>query len=51
LPIDPLNKALADMSEKRTPSREAAEAFLKAHPEVWQAWLPKDVADKVAAGL
>jgi glycine betaine/proline transport system substrate-binding protein len=51
LPIEPLNKALADMSEKHTPPREAAEAFLKAHPQVWQAWVPKEVADKVAAGL
>ncbi|EPJ78256.1 ABC transporter substrate-binding protein [Pseudomonas sp. CFII68] len=51
LPIEPLNKALADMSEKRIPPREAAEAFLKAHPQVWQAWLPKEVADKVSAGL
>src|SRR3546814_6821911 len=37
LPIEPLNKALADMSEKHTPPREAAVAFLKAHPQVWQA--------------
>ncbi|MCX2545827.1 ABC transporter substrate-binding protein [Pseudomonas sp. COW5] len=50
-PIKDLNKALADMSEKHTPPREAAEAFMKAHPDVWQAWLPKDVADKVQAGL
>ncbi|TFH80819.1 ABC transporter substrate-binding protein [Pseudomonas kribbensis] len=50
-PIEDLNKALADMSEKHTPPRDAAEAFMKAHPDVWQAWLPKDVADKVQAGL
>jgi hypothetical protein len=47
-PIDPLNKALAEMSEKHTAPRQAAEAFMKAHPDVWKAWLPKDVADKVA---
>jgi len=51
LPIDPLNKALAEMSEKHTPPRQAAEAFLKSHPQVWQAWLPKEVADKVSASL
>ena len=51
LPIDPLNKALAEMSEKHTAPRQAAEAFMKAHPDVWKAWLPKDVADKVSAGL
>src|SRR5476649_1257984 len=51
LPIGPLNKALADMSEKHTAPREAAEAFMKAHPDVWQAWVAKDVADKVSASL
>lgn len=51
LPIEPLNKALAEMSEKHTPPREAARAFLKAHPLVWRAWLPGDVADKVSASL
>ncbi len=50
-PIAELNKALADMSEKHTAPRQAAEAFMKAHPDVWQAWLPKDVADKVSADL
>jgi len=24
---------------------------MKAHPEVWQAWVPQDVADKVSAEL
>jgi glycine betaine/proline transport system substrate-binding protein len=51
LPIDPLNKALADMSEKHTTPRQAAEAFMRAHPDVWRAWLPTEVADKVAAAL
>ncbi|MGY4816695.1 ABC transporter substrate-binding protein [Pseudomonas chlororaphis subsp. piscium] len=51
LPIEALNKALAEMSEKHTPPREAAQAFLKAHPQVWRAWLPEDVADKVSASL
>ncbi|MNE54070.1 Substrate binding domain of ABC-type glycine betaine transport system [compost metagenome] len=50
-PIDPLNKALAEMSEKHTAPRQAAEDFMNKYPEVWQAWLPKDVADKVAAGM
>ncbi|GLO15224.1 histidine ABC transporter substrate-binding protein [Pseudomonas putida] len=51
LPIDRLNKALADMSEKRTPPREAALAFLRDNREVWKAWLPADVTAKVEAGL
>jgi glycine betaine/proline transport system substrate-binding protein len=50
-PIDALNKALAEMSEKHTAPRDAAQAFMKAHPDVWQAWLSKDVADKVSADL
>jgi glycine betaine/proline transport system substrate-binding protein len=50
-PIEPLNKALADMSEKHTAPRQAAEDFMKEHPQVWKAWLPKEVADKVSAGL
>ncbi|MNZ40391.1 Glycine betaine-binding periplasmic protein precursor [compost metagenome] len=50
-PIEPLNQALARMSEQHSTPRQAAEAFMKAHPQVWKAWLPSDVADKVAAGL
>lgn len=50
-PIDALNSALAQMSKKHTLPREAAQAFLKAHPEVWKAWLPVDVAQKVEANL
>ena len=51
LPIDRLNKALAVMSEKRTPPREAAQTFLRDNPEVWKAWLPADVANKVEGSL
>lgn len=51
LPIDELNKALANMSDSRLPPRQASEAFLKEHPQVWQAWLPEDVAAKVGASL
>ncbi|KTT18238.1 MULTISPECIES: ABC transporter substrate-binding protein [Pseudomonas] len=51
LPIDPLNQALAQMSEKRTPPRDAALAFMRQHPQVWKAWLPEHVATKVEGGL
>ncbi|WP_144964985.1 ABC transporter substrate-binding protein [Pseudomonas sp. DE0010] len=51
LPIDPLNQALAQMSEKRTPPRDAALAFMRQHPQVWKAWLPEQVATKVEGGL
>lgn len=50
-PIEPLNQALAEMSEKHTPPREVAQAFLKAHPDIWKAWLTDDVAQKVEASL
>lgn len=51
LPIDTLNRALAEMSEKRQPPAEAARAFLQNTPQLWQSWVPKEVADKVSAAL
>lgn len=51
LPIDDLNKALATMSEGHLPPRQVAIAFLKQHPQLWRAWVPGPVADKVAAAL
>ncbi|MBK5004350.1 ABC transporter substrate-binding protein [Pseudomonas sp. S60] len=51
LPIDLLNRTLASMSEKRTPPREAALAFMRDNPAVWKAWLPADIAAKVEASL
>ncbi|WP_047286182.1 ABC transporter substrate-binding protein [Pseudomonas protegens] len=51
LPIEPLNRALAQMSESHSAPRDVARAFLKQHPDVWRAWVPQDVADKIAATL
>ena len=51
LPIEPLNRALAQMSENHSAPRDAARAFLKQHPDVWRTWVPRDVADKIAATL
>ncbi|QXH44796.1 ABC transporter substrate-binding protein [Pseudomonas xanthosomatis] len=51
LPIGLLNKTLAHMAETRQAPRQAAQAFLREHPEVWQAWLPAERAAKVKAGL
>ena len=51
LPIDLLNGLLADMSEKRTQPRQVALTFLKEQPQVWQQWVPADVAAKVNAAL
>ncbi|TLG87154.1 ABC transporter substrate-binding protein [Pseudomonas edaphica] len=50
-PIEPLNKALAAMSENHTAPRDVAQVFLKEHPEVWKAWLTPQVAQKVEASL
>ena len=51
LPIATLNSALAVMSEKRQTPQVAAQAFLKANPVIWKAWLPDEVAAKVEAAL
>ncbi|MGY2291968.1 ABC transporter substrate-binding protein [Pseudomonas sp. SDO528_S397] len=51
LPIDLLNSTLAQMAEKRQAPRQVAEAFLKEQPQIWQAWVPADVAAKVKASL
>ncbi|MBM3113125.1 ABC transporter substrate-binding protein [Pseudomonas sp. P66] len=51
LPIDILNKTLAQMSEKRESAKDAAVNFMRDQPAIWKAWLPDDVAQKVEAGL
>ena len=50
-PIDLLNKTLADMSEKRTEPRQAAEAFLRDQPQIWHSWVTAEAAQKVDAAL
>ncbi|MCB2253744.1 ABC transporter substrate-binding protein [Pseudomonas chlororaphis] len=51
LPIDLLNRTLGQMSETRQPPRQVAEAFLREQPQVWQGWVPSDVAGRVRAAL
>ncbi|MGF6128521.1 glycine betaine/proline transport system substrate-binding protein [Pseudomonas frederiksbergensis] len=51
LPIDLLNQTLAQMSEKRQPPRQVAEAFLRDQPQVWKGWVPGEVATKVSGSL
>ena len=51
LPIDLLNQTLGQMSEKRQPPRQVAEAFLRDQPQVWKGWVPGEVASKVSASL
>ncbi|WP_263265080.1 ABC transporter substrate-binding protein [Pseudomonas sp. RIT-PI-S] len=51
LPIDPLNQALAGMSQKHQDPRTVAVELLRSHPEWLKAWLPADVAGKVQGTL
>jgi glycine betaine/proline transport system substrate-binding protein len=51
LPIDLLNQTLTQMSEKRQPPRQVAEAFLRDQPQVWKGWVPGEVASKVSGSL
>ena len=50
-PIDLLNTTLAQMSEKRTEPRKAAQAFLREQPHIWHAWVTPEAAAKVDAAL
>ncbi|MNM27903.1 Glycine betaine-binding periplasmic protein precursor [compost metagenome] len=51
LPIDLLNRTLAQMSVKRTPAKDAAIIFMRENPDVWKPWLPAEVAAKIEASL
>lgn len=39
------------MTKERIESPALAKAFLKEHPEVWQAWVSEDAAKKINAAL
>jgi len=42
---------LAYMQENEASPEEAAEAFLQANPDIWSAWVPAEVAERVNAAL
>ena len=46
-----MSKLLAWMEENQADSEEAMLYFLQTYPEVWQAWLPKEVSKKVLDSL
>lgn len=46
-----VSEALAFMQETKGSADDAARQFLKAHPAVWQAWVPPEVARRVKAAL
>lgn len=45
------SKMLAEAREKGVTPEQQALVFLKTQPTVWKAWLPADIAAKVASGL
>ncbi|GGM05895.1 histidine ABC transporter substrate-binding protein [Pseudomonas asuensis] len=51
VPIDLLNKTLADQAERKQDAPTAAKAFLKAHPKIWHAWVDAAAVQKIEASL
>ncbi|MBD1554028.1 ABC transporter substrate-binding protein [Pseudomonas typographi] len=51
IPLQPLNEALAQMSDRHEAPRAVAQRLLKANPQWLQGWLPAPVAAKVSASL
>ncbi|MCJ8168266.1 ABC transporter substrate-binding protein [Atopomonas sediminilitoris] len=51
IPTEKLNGLLAWAEEEGAESDEAARYFLSAHPELWQSWVPDDVAARVSQAL
>jgi glycine betaine/proline transport system substrate-binding protein len=50
-PMDFLNKTILEMTTKKIDGPTMAKQFLRDHPEMWKAWVPNDVAQKVQAAL
>jgi len=50
-PLDVLNANLATMAEKQRDAHTQALAFLKERPEIWQPWVPGEVAARITSGL
>jgi glycine betaine/proline transport system substrate-binding protein len=42
-----VNKLLAWMTDNQATGEEGAKHFLKNNPDVWAAWVPADVAEKI----
>ncbi|MDQ7913471.1 ABC transporter substrate-binding protein [Pseudomonas sp. 102515] len=52
VPIELLNRTLAEQADAKQDAPAAAKALLKAHPELWQAWVTDAVArSKIQAAL
>jgi glycine betaine/proline transport system substrate-binding protein len=50
-PMDFLNKTILEMTSKKIDGQTMAKQFLRDHPDMWKAWVPTDVAQKVQAAL
>ncbi|MBZ0123103.1 MAG: ABC transporter substrate-binding protein [Roseovarius sp.] len=51
VPNDVISAELAWGDDNSASPEEVARHFLQNHPEVWTAWVPADVAERVKAGL
>ncbi|KAF3997270.1 ABC transporter substrate-binding protein [Glaciimonas immobilis] len=51
IPLDVLNKSLAEMADQKLVARQVAHNFLKQYPEIWKQWVPNDVAIKLTASV
>ncbi|WP_435594207.1 glycine betaine ABC transporter substrate-binding protein [Rhodovulum tesquicola] len=50
-PGDVMNAMLVYMNENQATGEEAAFEFLASHEDIWAAWVPEDVANRIRAGL
>ncbi len=48
---DTVNKLLAWMTDNQATGEEGAKHFLKENPDLWTAWVPADVAEKIKAAI
>src|SRR5690606_38166147 len=46
-----LNRMILEMTETRVSGEAMVDRFLREHPEVWHAWLPSDVVERVNTEL
>lgn len=51
VPLDVINKTLAQLAETKGEPADAAMNFLKTQPEIWTTWVSADAAEKIKASL
>ena len=50
-PMNDLNANLVNLSGGKVSAHDQAILFLKTRPDLWRAWVPAEVGDRIAAGL